>query len=339
MSYYLVQEINGIQTSKRIPVRTLKEAKEFLYHAQGEHVAGKPISLFLKDKTLKELSVEYLEHSKSRNTELTYNRHVSVVKYLLKDIGNCYLGQITTPVVQHFQTVWKRNGLSNKTINNRSILLGTMLRFAIDRGYLATLPKIQKMKVDKRLPNFYTEEEIQRICAEANPFIRDYVMVFLHTGMRQGELQRLKWEDIDFFNRIVKVVVSKSHKSRAIPMSKTLYELLIRLCKEKKPGQIYLFEFNTGQPVWEYYHRFKKLITSLGIEGNIHKLRHTFASRLVQRGVPIFEVQHLLGHASVQTTQIYAHIRMDNLQRAVSVLDNADGTETGNAEKIDLKVG
>ena len=135
------------------------------------------------------------------------------------------------------------------------------------------------MKVDKRLPSFYTEEEIQRICAEANSFIRDYVIVFLHTGMRQGEVQRLKWEDIDFFNRIVKVVVSKSHKSRATPMSNSLYELLIKLYKERKPGQVYLFEFNTGQPVWEYYHRFKKVIKKLEIEGNIQKLRHTFAGR------------------------------------------------------------
>jgi integrase len=174
----------------------------------------------------------------------------------------------------------------------------------------------------------------------ASPFLRDYITVLAHTGLRSGELQRLKWEDIDFNNNLVRVEIAKSHRFRTIPMSASLRKLLTELHAQKGLKQIYIFECNEGKPVSDFYHRFKRLLKRLGIDGHVHKLRHTFASYLVQNGVSIYEVQQLLGHASVQTTQIYAHIRMDNLQKAVSTLDKnkSDGMETGRKEDSILRL-
>ena len=93
------------------------------------------------------------------------------------------------------------------------------------------------------------------------------------------------------------------------------------MCKEKAKNQVYLFEgIERGTQFSSYYHVFKRELAKLGIAGHVHTLRHTFASRLVQRGVNIYDVSKLLGHASVQTTQIYAHLRNDDLQKAVNVL-------------------
>ncbi|MFA5839978.1 MAG: site-specific integrase [Candidatus Margulisiibacteriota bacterium] len=335
LTFHLVEEVAGKQTSRKTPARTLTEAKEYMYQAQGERTAGKPVSLFLKDIPFPKLVTEYKEYSLSRKAESTYKKDDSVIKALLAGLRTLKIGQITTTVIQRLQSIWSRDGKSNKTINNRSILLGTMLRFAIESGYLATLPKITKLKVDLRRPQWYTEAERKKILEVASPEVKDYVIVLLNSGLRLGELQRLKWADIDFSNKQINVEKSKSHRFRIVPMHDLLHRHLLGLFIQKAENQIFVFESKAGKPMnsSQYYRHFKMLLDKLGIEGNVHKLRHTFASLLVQRGVPIYEVQHLLGHASVQTTQVYAHINQQNLKRAVDVLQKT-GTEPGRNEKI-----
>ncbi|MDD4178864.1 MAG: site-specific integrase [Candidatus Margulisbacteria bacterium] len=321
ITFHLIRKAGGHSTCRKIPARTWREAREYLRMYEGELVQGRPVSLYLEEVMFTRLAKEYQEYSLSRKARSTHQKDGSVIKALLRELGDLNLGQITNLKVQEMQSKWSKEGSSNKTINNRSILLGTMLRFAIDRNYLANLPKISKLKVDKKRPQFYTEEEIARILTKASPFVRDYVLVLLHTGLREGELKRLKWADVDCINRQIYVELSKSHKFRTIPMNDALYDHLIDLYRRKKEHQVYVFELNEGKPVSDFSHRLKKLLKRLGIEGHLHKLRHTFASRLVQKGVAIYEVQKLLGHASVQTTQVYAHVRMEDLQRSVRVLD------------------
>ncbi len=305
---------------------------------EGELVSGKPVSLYMKEVSFYKLTKEYGDYSVSRKMSSTYEKDGSVIKALLKEFGALKLIQITTLRIQEAQSKWSKEGKSNKTVNNHSILLGTMLRFAVERQYLANIPKITKLKVDKRRPEWFTEEEIEKILAAAEPFIRDYVIVLLNTGFRASEIKRLKWADVDFKNKVINIEISKSHRFRTIPMNETLFQHMFSLYLRKSDKQVYVFEYNEGMPVSDYYHRFKKLLDRLSIKGHLHKLRHTFASLLVQRGVPIYEVQNLLGHASVQTTQVYAHIRMENLKKAVSVLQ-VGCTAGAPSEIIDQKVG
>ncbi|PZM78986.1 MAG: hypothetical protein DKM50_09410 [Candidatus Margulisiibacteriota bacterium] len=160
------------------------------------------------------------------------------------------------------------------------------------------------------------------ILTKTRSFVRDFVKVLLHTGIRSGELQRLKWDHVDFKNRIVVVELSKSHKFRAVPINDTLYKHLLSLKRKAKRGQVYVFEGDqSGEPFSDFYHAFTREMKRIGMKGTVHMLRHTFASKLVQLDVNIYAVKELLGHASVQTTQVYAHIRMEDLSRAVNVLN------------------
>ena len=101
-------------------------------------------------------------------------------------------------------------------------------------------------------------------------------------------------------------------------------------------NQQYVFEGQNGGQRNDFYAPFKDELNRLGINGTLHELRHTFASYLVQKGVSIFEVQKLLGHASVQTTQIYSHLDEQTLVNAVEKLNrrNEIGTKS---EPIDFK--
>jgi len=126
----------------------------------------------------------------------------------------------------------------------------------------------------------------------------------LDTGLRLGEALRLGPGDLA--GDKVHVWETKADKPRTVPLTKRA--MLAAWGAISKDS---------------YQHTLARAMTLAGIEGaSAHTLRHTFASRLVQRGVGIPEVQALLGHKSIQTTMRYAHLSSDNLRDAVGVLED-----------------
>ncbi len=184
--------------------------------------------------------------------------------------------------------------------------------------------KNPKLRLDRKPPKWFTDEQLRYMLESVRPFVKDFVLVLVlvHTGLRAGELRALKWQAIDLVNRKIMIEVSKSHRFRVIPINDALFEHLSDLRHASKPNQDYVLEGRaTGQPYSDFYHVLKRELKRLGMSGYVHALRHTFASRLVQRGVSIYEVKELLGHASVQTTQIYSHLQNNHLRQAVNVLN------------------
>jgi integrase len=321
LTFHLVEVVNGREKAVKLPVNNVKGATAYLYKYLGDKADNRPNSLMVDQVKLRDFLPKYLELSKANKNALTFSRDLSNLKPLLKEWEAVNLSKITHLSIQEAQTKWINEGLAKKTVNNRSICLSAILRMAYKQGLLASMPEIPKFKIDKKPPHWFSDDQIKKILDNANPFVRDFVIVLLNTGMRLGELQRLKWSDIDLKSNKIMIEISKSHRFRVIPINDTLSKHLLQLYKDKTKGQVYLFEgCEKGTQFSNYYHAFKRELVKLGIAGHVHTLRHTFASRLVQRGVNIYNVSKLLGHASVQTTQIYAHLRNDDLQKAVNVL-------------------
>lgn len=322
-TYHLVDIINGKEKAEKLLAYNMREATAYLHKYVGDKADNRPNSLMM-DKTLfNDFATTYLEHSKGKKNEITYQRDVSHMKPLLKEWGSMTLHKITHASIQAAQTKWINEDLSKKTVNIRCLLLSAMLTMAYKHNLIIRKPEIPKFKVDRKPPRWYSDEEINIILNGVGPAVKDFIIVLLNTGMRRGELQRLKWTDIDLINRKIMISISKSHKFRVIPINDKLYEHLHELFSRNKDGQTHLFEGKiTGKPrCVEYYTQaMERELKKLHIKGNVHACRHTFASRLVQKGVSIYEVSKLLGHASVQTTQIYAHLRNDDLQNAVNKL-------------------
>ncbi len=264
----------------------------------------------------------YLDVSRFRKNESTYDRDLSHLKPLMVLWDTVYLYQITHEQIQSAQTLWFKAGLAKKTINNRCVLLSAILRMAYKQNLISQMPEIPKLRIDRKPPKWFTDEQLRYLLESVRPFVKDFVLVLVHTGLRAGELRALKWQDIDLANRKIMIKVSKSHRFRVIPINDVLFGHLSLLRQDARPNQDYLFEGRTlGQPYGDFYHALKRELKRLGMSGYVHALRHTFASRLVQRGVSIYEVKELLGHASVQTTQIYSHLQNNHLLQAVNVLN------------------
>jgi integrase len=177
----------------------------------------------------------------------------------------------------------------------------------------------------KREPNahirFLNKEEIQLL--EENlrgTNLYPYFMGALQTGLRLRELCGVKWENVTFPLRDIFIPKSKSGKSRHIPVSDMLYEMLLERFGAGKPDEDLVF--GTLHPC-HVSHRFMAKCRELGIKDfRFHDLRHTFASQLVMAGVNVFKVSKWLGHSGVMMTEkYYAHLSPDSQREEINFLN------------------
>jgi integrase len=165
-------------------------------------------------------------------------------------------------------------------------------------------------------------QERQRELLPSRPHFGDHltpaVLVSMNTGLRRGELLALRWESIDFSRRILIVEggTAKNRQTRHVPLNDEAIGLLNRW-REQANGGRRIFEVSTGfRTAWP------KLLKRANItKFRWHDLRHHFASRLVQLGVPLNTVRDLLGHSSVAMSLRYAHLAPDQRREAVAKLN------------------
>ena len=150
-------------------------------------------------------------------------------------------------------------------------------------------------------------------------------MVFaLNTGMRQGEILNLQWQEVDFLRGTLIVMKSKNGTRRTIPLNAKVYELLAakQAITGLSRGPVFKTPLGNLLQVRFLVREFCEARNRAGIpDFRFHDMRHTFATRLVQRGVDLYKVQRLLGHKTNLMTQRYAHHSPESLREGVKVLD------------------
>ena len=173
----------------------------------------------------------------------------------------------------------------------------------------------------------------------ADPYIKQYLIVGLSTGMRLKEILNLKISNIDMKNNIIHVVnddsfQTKNGRNRDIPISQFLKPYLdtylkywihprtFELQKRSIAHMETLFCNKDGQPIKSFKTAYNNLIHLVGIKhATIHTMRHTFASHLVMKGVSIRTVQELLGHSSISVTEMYSHLSTGFKKQEIDLLD------------------
>ena len=180
--------------------------------------------------------------------------------------------------------------------------------------------KVSKFKENKGRVEFHTPEEIKQILKIFNPAWRLVVLLGCRAGLRRGEIAALKWADVDFANNQLYIAPNKTERHRYVPLSADLRKALESAPRDKGP-----YVINVGDPnkrdskdfLTAYY---SKATADLPFKCGLHKLRHTFASHLVQNGVDLYRVSKLLGHSSITMTEIYAHLAPQDLASAIKKL-------------------
>jgi site-specific recombinase XerD len=210
----------------------------------------------------------------------------------------------------------------------------TFYRFLVERKGLARDPvrELELPKAEKKLPLVLTRQQIDELLSaplrtpkerSAPPWMpsRDAAImeVFYSSGLRLAELASLNVADLDMYTESVRVL-GKGRKERVCPVGAPALEAVSRYRASAKVQSGPLFINNrrdriSPRAIWLVLKRYLRH-TSIPISLSPHKLRHSFATHLLDGGADLRSVQALLGHASLSTTQIYTHVTIDRLKRA-----------------------
>ncbi|HUO04420.1 MAG TPA: site-specific integrase [Candidatus Binataceae bacterium] len=261
------------------------------------------------------------------NTAVGFNR-------LLDRFGGRRADSVTADEVER----WRADLLAAKapaTVNrNLALLRAIMRRGARDRRIAAAaIPEIKLLKENNFRVRYLSDVEEHRLLAALPVRLRPLVIAAIHTGMRRGELLNLKWQDVDFVSGTIFVSRSKSGEGRRIPMSPTARDTLEAMrgkrrarrhlqVVDRRNASPYVFTAPRGGMEMNLARSWYPALERAELDDlRFHDLRHTFASRLVMMGVPLYEVQTLLGHKTPAMTLRYAHLSPANLRAAVARLD------------------
>jgi integrase len=185
------------------------------------------------------------------------------------------------------------------------------------------------MEENNKKERYLSVEEAQRlytaVCASENPMLQYIVPMLILTGARKREVLDAKWQDFDFLRRIWRIPTPKSGKARHVPLSDGVISLLSAMPRDQKCEWTFPNP-NTGKPYVSIFWAWDSARTKTDLaEVRIHDLRHSSASFLVNAGRTLYEVQHILGHTQVKTTQRYSHLSHDTLLAATNSVNTALG--------------
>jgi len=187
---------------------------------------------------------------------------------------------------------------------------------------LAQVPAFPRMKKQPGRCRWLTVDEEQRLLLAAKPHLRALITFAVDTGGRRSELLTLDWRNVDLERGAIAFLKTKNGEDRSVRLTDRAKQVLIDLAPQES-GPVFTYR---GQAIKCVKTTFNKARIQANLEGfRFHDLRHTFASRLAQQGVPLYEIMHLTGHKSFQMVQRYAHLSPDFQRRAIGAL-NAYGT-------------
>lgn len=210
--------------------------------------------------------------------------------------------------------------------------LVVFFRWCVNEGYIKENPAvdIETPKLEKRLPPKLTKQEAMRLLEVAYNYPYPYkflryrnhaiLATFIFAGLRKKELLQLKYADVDIENLSIFVRQGKGSKDRIVPMSHTLAQYLRRYLEERKRLNKTCSEFftslnrNMGFTEMGMRRLVQTIKKASGVNFTIHRLRHTFATLMLEGGCDIYSLSKMMGHADIKTTTIYLAASAEHLR-------------------------
>ena len=296
--------------------------------------------------TVKDIFSTFLQEKRDEVKESTYERYRFLIyRHILPDLGSLSVHDITCELLNTYLKhlhmngrIDHKGGLSAKTVMDiRSLLMCVLKEYC--EGHKLYIPKSYKKEIqvftlkEQRALEVYLHEHMDTFALS--------VLLTLYTGIRIGELCALQWKDIDTENHCIHIhrTLMRIHEqnstriiitepktfssSRVIPCPSFLASLLFQYSKDR---QAYVL---TGTSVYmeprACHRHYTKLLKDAGIvHHTFHALRHTFATRCIEKGVDVKSLSEILGHSDITVTlQRYVHPTMEQKKKEVEKLSYA----------------
>ena len=275
---------------------------------------------------------QYMPYVKSYKR--SWDTDVSLLKnHLLPRFGKRYMDEITRQDIQKMHYDRRASGAAPGSANRLLILMRFVFNLAL-RWEVAGVKAnpciaVPLMEENNKKERYLSVEEAKRlyeaVCKSENTMLRYIVPMLILTGARKREVLDAKWQDFDFNRRIWRIPMSKSGKARHVPLSDGAMTILTTMPRNLKTDYVFANP-DTGKPYVSIFYAWNTARKNAELaDVRMHDLRHSFASLLINSGRTLYEVQHILGHTQVKTTQRYAHLSQDTLLAAANAATVAVG--------------
>jgi integrase len=251
-----------------------------------------------------------------------------IIRALTGFFGKRRISDFSAEDAERYKAMRSKN-VQPATVNRELTVLKHMFTKAGEWKLLPSNPfrGVRCLYVTKRMERILEPDEETRLLAACDHvrsrFLRPIIVLALNTGMRRGELLSLSWRQIDLIHRTIRILTAKTGSGeRTIPINTTANAVISNLARGKNSELVFPSSRRAGKRILDLKKGFKKAVQLASIPGiRFHDLRHTFATRLVQAGVDLITVQHLLRHAKISMTARYAHSPTQARIAAVERLD------------------
>jgi integrase len=218
------------------------------------------------------------------------------------------------------------------TVNQKLAVLHRVFSLAVENGFLSQNPvgnvkRLRESQGRERIMGYDEEEAIREAMQEVRYHeLRLFFEVANNTGMRAVEITGLAVAEVDFSKAEIRLPYwrTKEGKDKTIPLNSTVLELLRNAVAERESDRVFSYSYGHMAELWREVCRKAKVV-----DLHIHDLRHTFASRLLERGERETDINKILGHSKLRMTSKYLHSAADSGRRAVETLSQIRHTEQG----------
>jgi integrase len=300
--------VNGRRLHRRLPSgATASEAKRVeaeLVRALGR-VRQRQVAI-PGDPRLTDLMAAYFEHCKTLRHSISSKEHATAIGPWLEGRRAAEARQVAAQIIKDMSPHY-----APATINRRLGTLRKALRLAFDAGRTDTdySTHIRRLPENNQRTVYLTIAEVKQIADQASDNVRAAIWIALLTGCRRGEVCKIKAEDITESVIRLPADITKTESYREVPITEALRPWLAFLPMAIKPSSI-----KSG---------FAKARKAAGFDNvRFHDLRHACATILLSQGVPLHVVRDVLGHASIRTTERYAHTMVEAQRDALDKLSD-----------------
>lgn len=246
-----------------------------------------------------------------------FNNFLIIKKYSYKDLS--------LKELREFFAWLRKEEITSRTLSRKLSVIRQFYKFLLRDKKILKDPSELMMIVreNKKLPQYLSIEDVDKLLeslpikSKSEIFEKAFLELWYATGLRVSEIISIKVSDIDWQEKTVKVT-GKRGKERIIPIHDRAIEWCLKYKNFRPVDAELFFTNNRGKPITRQaaWKLLKDRALKAGIDKKIwpHLIRHTFATHVLQGGADLRAVQELLGHQSIQTTEIYTHLDIENLK-------------------------
>ena len=244
---------------------------------------------------------------------------IQIVENFYKLTGNKPAEQVTLSDVETYRSI-RKNKVKAATINREVGNIRRVFSLAKSNKRIKYNPleDLKPLKAENPTKRFLEREEEKKLIDAAPDTMKAIIITAIHTGMRESEIKKLKWNDVFLREKYLIALNTKNGRSRKLlitPQMETEFKKLPKI------GEYVFMNPVTMEPYKDFISTFKRAVKRSGIPHiSFHELRHTTASRLNEIGVDLSTIQEYLDHADARTTQKYIHKPKKNILDAVQRL-------------------